>query len=70
MSRSQDHNPTRKIKSIKDPNEPIGIQIRDLPACCPVPQQAAAPRHASKISEINLNELKKTDWKYLDMAAK
>jgi hypothetical protein len=55
---------------MKDPNEPIGIQTRDLPACCAVPQQIAAPRHASKISEIIFNELKETDWKYLDMAAK
>jgi hypothetical protein len=45
---------------MKNPNEPIGIRFRDLPACCAMPQPTAAPRHASKISEINFNELKET----------
>ena len=34
-----------KIKSLKNPNDPIGNRARDLPACSAVPQPTASPRN-------------------------
>jgi hypothetical protein len=34
-----------RIKSLKNPNDPIGNRARDLPACSTVPQPTASPRN-------------------------
>jgi hypothetical protein len=38
------HSSVGRIKSMKNPNDPIGNRIRDLPACNAVPQPIAARR--------------------------
>jgi hypothetical protein len=43
-SRTQNHSATGRIKSTKNPKDPIGNQTRDLTACSAVPQSTAPPR--------------------------
>jgi hypothetical protein len=44
VSRHQDHSAARRIKSKKNPSDPIGNGKHDLQPCSPVPQPAAPPR--------------------------
>jgi hypothetical protein len=44
LSRAQGHNPTGRIKSLKNSSDSIGNRTRDLPAFSAVPQPTAPPR--------------------------
>ena len=43
MSRPQGHSEAERIMSMKNSNDTMGNQIRDLPTCSPVPQPTALP---------------------------
>jgi hypothetical protein len=45
MSGPQDHNAAGRIKSMKNPNDPIGNRKSDLPVYSTVPQPTAPPRN-------------------------
>jgi hypothetical protein len=45
--------------SIKNSNDNIGNQTRDLPACSAVPQSTAPPRAPIKCSKIHNSVIKK-----------
>jgi hypothetical protein len=47
-----------RIKSMKNPNDPIGNRIRDLPASSAVPQQTA-PLRTVQMSDISCD----TTWR-------
>jgi hypothetical protein len=49
LSRSQDHNTTGRIKSLKNSSDSIGNQTRDLPVCRTVPQPTAPLRTPNEI---------------------
>jgi hypothetical protein len=44
LSRTQEHIPAGRIRSIEESYDLIGIRTRDLPACNLVPQPTTLPR--------------------------
>jgi hypothetical protein len=50
LSRTQGHNATGRIKSLKNSSDSIRNRTRDLPVCSTVPQPTAPPRTPSLLA--------------------